>query len=117
MANPNVQKVPKLLLQLNEWQAQGRLDKARGQTLNGQRHDRAGRQSERMRAETKWTTRKGRGAIAADRPKSIQFDPIRSDPKRRMTASLCRLSLRPPLPSLSTPSDPCVLSMRSDVAV
>ena len=37
MANPNVQKVPKLLLQLNEWQAQGRLDKAHGQALNGQR--------------------------------------------------------------------------------
>jgi hypothetical protein len=34
MANPNVQKVPKLLLQFNEWIASNKIDKAMGQQMN-----------------------------------------------------------------------------------
>ena len=35
MANPNVQKVPKLMLQFNDWQAAGKIDKAQNNALNG----------------------------------------------------------------------------------
>ena len=77
-----------------------------GTTRQGARADaqwsarRPCRQSGQTRAETKWTTRKERGAVAADRPKSIPFDPIRSIRSDRwMTASLFRLSLSLPPPS------------------
>lgn len=74
MANPNVQKVPKLLLQLNEWQAQGRLDKAHGQTLNGQDAVQTER-TDAGRDTVDVTERKRRG-----RCWSTEVDPIRSDP-------------------------------------
>ena len=36
MANPNVQKVPKLMLQFNDWQAAGKIDKQQNNQMNSQ---------------------------------------------------------------------------------
>jgi len=80
MANPNVQKVPKLLLQLNEWQAQGRLDKAHGQTLNGQRDDRAGRADRRGQRQSGQRGKKEARSLLIDRSRSHSIRSDRSDP-------------------------------------